>query len=100
MKERSKIMLSVTTTAKEKLKEGLQNAREDEETFLRIAPSPSKPNMLGFILDKEKEGDLVIEDTEGEGVLLIGQDVASLLNKSELDYGDTNEGVGFIITHS
>jgi hypothetical protein len=55
-------MLTVTITAKEKFREALQTRTTDPEIAIRIIPSPSKPNWLELVLDKEKEGD---QESEG-----------------------------------
>ena len=93
-------MLSVTSSAKEKLKVDLQKEEKDDETLIRIARSSSDPQQLGFFLDKEKEGDRVIEDNQGEKLLLIADDLAAILTGAVLDYGDTSEGAKFTLTHS
>jgi Fe-S cluster assembly iron-binding protein IscA len=94
-------MLSLTSSAKEKLKNTLQEAEKKEEnSLIRIERSSNDPQQLGFLLDTEKEGDQVIRDSEGEKLLLIGQDVAPMLVGLELDYGDTGQGMRFTITHT
>ena len=93
-------MLSVTSSAKEKLKDDLRKEEKDDETLIRIARSSSDPQQLGFLLDKEKEGDRVIEDNQGEKLLLIADDLATILTGAVLDYGDTSEGTKFTLTHS
>jgi Fe-S cluster assembly iron-binding protein IscA len=93
-------MLSVTSSAKEKLKDDLHEAREDEMSLVRIAHSSQDPQKLGFTLDLEKEGDHVITDDEGEKLLLIGEDIGPTLTGLVLDYGDTEEGLRFTITQS
>jgi Fe-S cluster assembly iron-binding protein IscA len=99
-KMRRGLMLSVTSSAKEKLKVDLQKQEKDDETLIRIARSSSDPQQLGFFLDKEKEGDRVIEDNQGEKLLLIADDLAAILTSAVLDYGDTSEGTRFKLTHS
>ena len=91
-------MLTVTTTAKEKFKEALQTRTTDPEIAMRIIPSPSKPNRLELVLDKEKEGDQVVEAEEGRKVLLIGADLVSALEEMVIDYQQTPEGTGFTIS--
>jgi Fe-S cluster assembly iron-binding protein IscA len=93
-------MLSATSSAKEKLREDLYEARQNEETLLRITPSSNAPQELGFLLDVEKEGDQVITDNDGEKLLLIGEEIAHILSGSVLDYGDTGEGLRFSITQA
>ena len=93
-------MFLVTTSAKQRLKEGLQKERSDEETLIRIGPSASMPGKLSFFLDKEKPGDTVVGDDEGERLLLIGQDLAPILDNVILDFGKMREGEKFTLTRS
>jgi Fe-S cluster assembly iron-binding protein IscA len=98
--KRRKVMLSVTFSAKEKLKNILQEERKDEESLISIARTSSNPQQIGFALDKEKEGDHVIEDNDGESLLLIKEDLAPILSGFVLDYRDTGQGMRFTITRS
>ena len=91
-------MLSVTSSAKDVLKEDLQRQREDEETLIRIARSSSDPQQVGLFLDKEKEGDHVIADNEGDSLLLLDQDLGNILTEKTLDYSDTDEGMKLTLT--
>jgi Fe-S cluster assembly iron-binding protein IscA len=86
-------MLTVTDSAKDKLKDDLQREKKDEETLIRIARSSSGPEQVGLFLDKEKEGDQVIADNEGERLLLIDQDMVTILTEMILDYSDTGQGL-------
>jgi Fe-S cluster assembly iron-binding protein IscA len=90
-------MLTVTTCAKEKFKEALQTETTDPEIAMRIILSPSKPNRLNLVLDKEKEGDQVVRTEEGKKVLLIGADLGPALEEMVIDYKETTEGTGFTI---
>jgi len=63
----------------------------------RIIVSPSTPNRLEFVLDKEGEGDQVVESEGGIKVLLIGPDLALALDGMVMDYQETPEGAGFTI---
>ena len=91
-------MLSVTASAKEKLKEALQAQTPDPEVAIRVTRSPSEPNRLKLVLDKEKEGDQVVEGEEGTKLLLIGPDLVSALEGMVVDYEETPEGAGFSIS--
>lgn len=93
-------MLTVTLSAKDKLKEHLQTEKKDEDTLLRISSSSSDPQQLGLFLDKEKEGDQVIADNEGESLLLLDQGIADILTGLTLDYIDTGQGMNFTLTGS
>jgi Fe-S cluster assembly iron-binding protein IscA len=91
-------VLTVTTTAKEKLKQALQKQTTDPEMAIRIVSSPSEPNRLELVLDKEKEGDQVVETEEGVAVLLIGPDLVSAQEGFVVDYQETPEGADFTIS--
>jgi len=93
-------MLTVTFSAKDKLKEDLQREKKDEETLIRIASSSENPQQIGFFLDKEKEGDQAIADNEGERLLLIDQGMAHILTGLTLDYVNTGQGMNFTLTSS
>jgi Fe-S cluster assembly iron-binding protein IscA len=53
---------------------------------------------LELVLDKEKEGDQVVETQEGRKVLLIGPDLISALKEMVVDYKETSQGPGFTIS--
>jgi len=48
-------MLTVTALAAGKLKEAIQAWTTDPEVAIRLIPSPSMPNQIEMVLDKEKE---------------------------------------------
>ena len=91
-------MLTVTATAKEKLKETLQERGADPEEAIRLIPDPSNPNQLSFTLDKENEGDHVVESEDGRKVLLVAPDLAPMLGEMVMDYQETPEGAGYSIS--
>jgi Fe-S cluster assembly iron-binding protein IscA len=91
-------MVTVTTAAKERLKEDLQKQTTDPEVAIRVTRSPSEPNRLELVLDKEKEGDQVVETEEGTKILLIGPDLVSALEGFVVDYEETPEGASFSIS--
>jgi len=91
-------MLTVTIAAKGKLKEALQKQTTDPEMAIRVVSSPSDPKRLELVLDKEKEGDQIVEGEEGTKVLLIGSDLVSDLEGMVVDYQETPEGTGFSIS--
>jgi len=51
-----------------------------------------------LVLDKEKEGDQVVETEEGTKILLIGPDLVSALEGFVVDYQETPEGADFTIS--
>lgn len=91
-------MLTVTTTAKEKLKETLQEREADPEEAIRLIRDPSDPNQLSLTLDKEKERDHVVESEDGRKVLLVAPDLAPALGEMVMDYQETPEGAGYSIS--
>lgn len=91
-------MLTVTAIAKEKLKEVLQTKTRDPEIAVRIISSHLKPNQLELVLDKEKEGDQVVETEEGRKVLFIGPELISALEEMVVDSKETPEGTAFTIS--
>ena len=88
-------MLTVTATATAKLLEALQGLTENPELATRIIVSLSTPDRLEMILDKEGDGDQVVESEGGIKVLLIEPDLALALEGIVLDYQETPEGEGF-----
>ncbi|HUW22534.1 MAG TPA: iron-sulfur cluster biosynthesis family protein [bacterium] len=91
-------MLTVTATAKEKLKELLQKQITEPEVAIRITSSPAMPNKLELVLDKEKEEDQVVKSEKGIKLLLIASDLAPALKGLVIDYQETPQGTGFTIS--
>ena len=91
-------MLTVTSTAKDKLKETLQKQTTDPEVGIRVTSLHARENRLELVLDKEKKGDLVIASEEGLKVLLICGKLAHGLTGIVLDYRETFYGADFIIS--
>ncbi len=90
-------MLTVTASAKEKLEEVLQKQAEPERA-IRIMRSPSQPDQLELTLDKQKEGDQVVETEDGAKLLLVGADLAPALDGIVMDYQETPQGSGFTMS--
>ena len=90
-------MLTVTALAAEKLKEAIQAQTTDPEVAIRLIPSPSIPNRIEMVLDKEREGDQVVE-SEGAKVLLISLELAPALDGMVIDCQETPQGVQFTIS--
>lgn len=91
-------MLTVTTTAKDKLKETLQKQTTDPEVAIRVTSLHATPNRLELVLDKEKKGDYVVASEEGSTVLLVCAKLAQGLSNIVLDYIETFYGEDFIIS--
>ena len=90
-------MLTVTTTAKEKLGEILTKKGDNPEKTIRVTASVSKENDLDFIWDKEKKDDFMVKNEEGRKVLVIKPDLAKSLDGMAIDYRETPQGVGFTV---
>ena len=89
-------MLTVTAQAAAKLKEAIQVQTEDPELAIRLVPSAAKPNQLDMALDREKEGDQVVE-SEGAKVLFVSSELAQALDGMVIDCQDTPQGPQFSI---
>lgn len=90
-------MLEVTTKAKEKLKEILQQETRDPEVAIRVTPGSSMSKQLDLVLSKEKKGDQVVLSPAGIKILLIRYDLAQCFEGVVLDYKETFQGGDFII---
>ena len=84
----------VTDNAKEQLRERLLDHTSDPEIVLRL--ELRSPENFGLALDRQAEGDQVIE-YEGSKVLLIGEDVADLADKLILSVEDAAEGPKLVV---
>ncbi|MFQ5981704.1 MAG: hypothetical protein ACE5OZ_26465 [Candidatus Heimdallarchaeota archaeon] len=93
-------MLTVTATARDKLKEALQLKKPEAEVTFRILVTDSTPRRFEMGLDKEREGDQVVESKEGIKLLLIGPNLAGELEGLVFDYQETPKGAGFTITEA
>lgn len=82
-------MITVTDKARETLKELLLSDSDDPEMSLRLVAN--QPGQFGLALDREAEGDQVVEQ-EGTKVLLIGHELANIADGTTLDVQDTPDG--------
>ena len=87
-------MLTVTEEAKQILKEKLLASTDDPELVLRLKGGPG--GQLGLVLDKETPGDDVVEHEEAK-VLLIGGELADVVDGLTLTTEDTPEGAKLVI---
>ncbi len=90
-------MFTVTSKAKNKLKNDLITELEKNHGFARVIYSPSDPARIGFEIDNENEGDLVIPDNEGQKLLLLSPDMTSILRAFILDYAEEVNNSTFIM---
>ena len=88
-------MLTVTEEAKQILREKLLDSTDDPELALRLKGGPS--GQLGLVLDKETPGDYVVEHEEAK-VLLIGEELADVVDELTLKTEDTPEGPKLVIS--
>ena len=88
-------MVTVTERARQELKTVLTAKTDDPQIGLRLALQP--PEQLGLVLDTEKEADQVVEHKEAK-VLLIGQELAKLLETVTIDCRETAEGPTLVIS--
>ncbi len=92
------LMLTVTALAGRKMKEAIQAKTIDPEVGFRLIPSSSRPkNKLEMVLDKEKEGDQVVE-SEGVKILFLSPEAAPMLEGMVIDYQETSQGGGFTVS--
>ena len=87
-------MLTVTEEAKQILEEKLQANTDDPELSLRLKGEPG--GQLGLVLDKETLGDYVVEHEEAK-VLLIGAELADVVDELTLTTEDTPDGPKLVI---
>lgn len=88
-------MLTVTESAKQILKETLQEHSDDPETSIRL--SVQEGGQFGIKLDSESEGDQVVEH-DGAKVLLVASGLSNVLEGRTMDVHDTEEGPKLYIT--
>jgi len=89
-------MLTVTAQAAAKLKEAIQAQTEDPELAIRLVPSAARPRQLDMALDKEKEGDQIVE-SEGAKVLFVSPELTQALDGMVIDCQETPQGAQFSI---
>ena len=87
-------MLTVTEEAKQILKEKLIDNTDDPEMCLRLKGGTG--GQLGLVLDKEVPEDYVVEQ-EGAKVLLVGEELADVVDELTLKTEDTPEGPKLVI---
>ena len=82
-------MLTVTEGAKQLLKGILTSHSDDPEVAVRLSFNP--PSEFGIVLDREAEGDQVVEH-QGSKVLLVASELVPVVEGITLDVQDTPEG--------
>ena len=92
-------VLTVTALAVAKLKEAIQTLTTDPEAGIRFMSSPSEPDQFEMVLDREKEGDQVVE-WEGLKILLLHPELAPILEGMIIDCQETPQGIRFTLSKS
>ncbi len=87
-------MLTVTEEAKQILEEKLQANTDDPELSLRLKGEPG--GQFGLVLDREAPDDYVVEHKETR-VLLIGKELADVVDELTLTTEDTPDGPKLVI---
>jgi Fe-S cluster assembly iron-binding protein IscA len=90
-------MLTVTPAALEKLKQELEARNVGPASCFRLVVSPLKPGQLRMVIDRDREGDCILED-DGTRILLLSPDVATLMKGATLDYKKGIIGSGFSVS--
>ena len=88
-------MLTVTEGAKQLLKGILTTHSDDPEVGIRLSLKP--PGQLGIVLDREAEGDQVVE-YEGAKALLVAPELAPVVEGITLDVQDTPDGPKLVMS--
>ena len=90
-------ILAVTPAAVSKLRQELQTRAIDSASGFRLVVSPLKPGQLRMVIDRDREGDFILEN-EGTRILLLSPDVATIMKGMTLDYQKGLIGSGFSVT--
>jgi Fe-S cluster assembly iron-binding protein IscA len=89
-------MVYVTERARESLRELLEGS-DDPSVSLRLGTAPS--GQLGVFPDRERVDDQIVEH-EGAAVLLIGKEIAPVVQDTTIDYDDNGPTPGLVIRGS
>jgi Fe-S cluster assembly iron-binding protein IscA len=90
-------MVTLTDKAKEMMLYVLQKEK-NPDTAVRLQPSEEVDGKLVLIFDKQRLGDQVVEGQSGEKILLIQSDLAARLDEMVIDYKESGEQTGFVIS--
>ena len=93
-------MLEVTTIAKEKLREVLDNEQAAPDVAVRLIAPKSESGKFDMSLDKQKDGDHVVQADKGRNVLLVEPQLAEALETVTIDYMTTSDKEGFVLRDS
>jgi len=87
-------LLTVTDTAKEHLKDILLSNTDDPQIGIRLGLGPGR--QFDLVLDREAEGDQIVQH-DGLKVLLVGQELATIVDLVTLAAQDTPDGPNLIL---
>lgn len=87
--------VKVTPRAAEVMREALADADGASDRTLRLSVQPGGDFFLA--LDQVREGDQVV-DSEGEEILAIASALAEVFGEICIDWGESQEGAGFVIS--
>lgn len=90
-------MLTVTESAKQILWEMVMENSEDPDTGVRLTLGPT--GRLSLVLGKESYGDYIVE-YEGEKVLLVAPEIASVVDDITIDTKDTPNGPKLFVSRA
>ena len=90
-------VLTVKALAVANLKKALHTLTKDPKIGVRFMPSTADPSQFEMILDREKEGDQVVE-SDGLKILLIRPELAPALEGMTIDCQETPQGARFTMS--
>jgi Fe-S cluster assembly iron-binding protein IscA len=88
-------MVEVTDKAKELLRDMLLKTISDPELNLRMVAQPG--GRLRLVADRSKKTDQVVEK-HGRAILLVGRELAPILDGLTLDVQETDGGLRFFMS--
>ena len=90
-------MVMVTEKALSALQSILDAKNVDDSTAIRLMTSPENKQSLAMVLDRQKETDLTVNNSEGSPLLLLEPSISQALAETIMDYRDSGENSGFTI---
>jgi len=91
-------MLTVTKKAQKILESIIRQGTTEPNMAIRMCTCPEKTNQMELVLDRKKEGDQVIKNEDRMNLLLIEPELSLSLENLVLDYQETPQGSGFILS--
>lgn len=93
---REKRMLTVTPLALERMQQFIQSQTTEPGIGIRLLPSISASDQLEMTIDREYEGDQVLE-IDGTGILFVHPELAATLEGMVIDCQETPDGIDFTL---